>query len=363
MTRGDLVQLDCIDVPVIVLEQDALGIPCYRHINAKGLELYGDTLGDFLGKSAAQVFPGEDGRKTLRHHIECFLTGKPVDYNVSVVTSQMQREYRIQLMPQIGADGAVLRVLGTGHDITEAQDAQQIKQGLDHAQTEQFVTLAAHDLRTPMRNIRNLTAMLRENFEDRGDGKVELIDMLEDVATKSSTLISEILQYSLTTRTKASVCSFALSELCADIDAILNPQNEHDIQWPDAILETDRMVVQVVIRNLVDNAIKYGARDRLTIDISTWAEDSRRVGFAVEDNGQGMTNPGIAFLNSGQMHADSGYGLLSIRRLLTARQGSISARHGPKGKGTRVVFKLPGVLQPAHVFTPGSYPKRRVARG
>lgn len=348
MTSDDFVQLDYIDVPAFVLEQDAQGVPLYRYINAKGLQISGYELNDFLGKSALQAYPDEGGRKALHHHQACFRTGKPVCYNISIGARDLRREYEMRLKPQIGPDGTVQRVYATGHDITDARDAEQTKNSPVHAQMEQFVTLAAHDLRTPMRNIRALTEMLRENFEDHGDGKVELIDMLEEVATKSSNLISQVLQHSLTAHAKPHVSVFALRDLCADIDAILDPQNAHDITWSDVLIETDRMVVQVVLRNLMDNAIKYGARSRLCINVSAWREDNQSVGIAVEDNGQGMTNPGIAFLDNGQMRADSGYGLLSIRRLLTARQGSISASPGANGKGTRVTFTLPGTLLSTH---------------
>jgi len=53
--------------------------------------------------------------------------------------------------------------------------------------------MAAHDLRTPMNNVKTMADMLRHDFQDMGDGKLELINMLERVAVKSTNLINDVL--------------------------------------------------------------------------------------------------------------------------------------------------------------------------
>lgn len=108
-------------------------------------------------------------------------------------------------------------MFGTSVDLTQEQNTRDAQVSFKTIATEmeQFVTMAAHDLRAPLRNMSMIAEMLSEGFVDHGDGKVELIIMPDDLAQKSMVLISDVLdphnQHSFT---------YTVVELVADRTAI-----------------------------------------------------------------------------------------------------------------------------------------------
>ena len=193
-----------------------------------------------------------------------------------------------------------------------------------------------------MRNVTQIARMLREGFVDHGDGKLEMIDMLEDIGAKASRLISDVLAYTRATTIDERSSKFHTGALCADIFAVLDPDGRHALSCDDALVEADEVALQIVIRNLVDNAIKHGKREPLSLFVGLEAEHDGLLEFSVRDNGQGLKNPRQVFLRGGKFTQGSGFGLLGIWRLLAARGGRIEAEDPSHGVGTLIRFSLPG---------------------
>lgn len=101
------------------------------------------------------------------------------------------------LVPVLDKMGSVSHLIDTRRRMTVAfsEQAVHLPEQDTAPDMAHFVALAAHDLRTAMRNIRTLTEVLRKAFQDHGDGKTALTDLLEDVAAKSGCPIAEVLDY------------------------------------------------------------------------------------------------------------------------------------------------------------------------
>jgi len=342
-------QLDHISSAIFVLEVDKKGMPRYVAFNAFALALFGKPLSHFLGRPATKVFPQAFGRSAQARHCEVAHNGKPITYDLDLPLAIGTRSMRTTLMPHRDDKTGRYLLYGCSFDISVEQAVREKQVSFDtlSKEMEQFVALAAHDLRAPMRNMAILAEMLKENFIDHGDGKLELLDMMEDVANKSMVLISDVLDHARTAHVSNSRTSFNLSALCQDICDVLDPHGKHRFTCTAAQISTDRTAMQIALRNIIDNAMKFGGKDSLHIDIKVLRGAKGMLNVVMSDDGQGFSEPAIEFLNGGAFKVDSGYGLLGVRRMVEARGGTVTASNGTASNGTDgmgaiIRFCLPG---------------------
>ena len=113
-----------------------------------------------------------------------------------------------------------------------------------------------------------------------------------------------------------------------------------ELTCSNATVMVEKPILTIVLRNLLDNAIKHGnARRSIRIDA---APCETGIEIRVSDNGAGFKDSALAFLSGGDFRVESGYGLLGLRRMLHARGGRIGVEPAKTGKGSAVVVTLPG---------------------
>lgn len=359
MTDIDKTLLDLIEHPVFILKPDQDGVPRYAAYNAFACSALGKPEAEVIGQTAAELYPGRLGKIAFNHHREAVKSGTGSVYEIRLPLSGQQRLIRTTLRPVVNAEGTVERIIGSSTDISGGQIFREMKTEMETItnEFEEFVSLAAHDLRTPMRNVSQVAEMLREDFQDLGDGKIELIGVLEDVGEKALRLISDVLAHAQATSSVKEMVEFDFGDLAAEVSAVLDPLNDCQIRFTSGKMEGDRTAVQIILRNLVDNSIKHArpvntpagdtnglSKVKLTID----AKDLQNGYFEVEvrDNGAGFSEAALQFLNGGALRVDSGFGLLGVRRLITARGGSVRVENIETTDGAIVAFTLPGTFIP-----------------
>jgi len=344
MRKTGLDSLDLIAAAVFALDVDEHGEPVFSAYNRYAEILTGFSADHVLGKTAKEVLPGRSGQIAYAHHIDLIKSGETRNYEIRFTRGTEPRLIRTTLQAVKDNRGHVIKLIGTSVDITHEEVEREVQATVTTItnEMEDFITMAAHDLRTPMRNVHNIADMLRDGFEDLGDGKLGLIDLLEDVALKATSLISDVLAHAQATKAKEEIVTFDFEELCSELCDILDPLGGHKIKSANGHIHGDKTAFQIVIRNLLDNAFKHGGRDQLRLSIELSDLDNAMIEVLVRDNGQGFENPGIAFLESGKLRADSGFGLFGIRRLVQSRGGQISAETPEIGRGSLIRFTLPG---------------------
>lgn len=353
MEDHDRALLNTIRHPIFALEKSEDGSVRYVLFNAYACNAAQFQERDILGKTAAEVYPGRLGRLAYEHHMRAFETGLSRSYEIHLPIAGGHRRVRTSLDPVLDADGKVIRVFGSSIDITGIAAANELHTNVEtwHSELEDFVNLAAHDLRRPMQQIGMIADLLQEDFEDMGDGKLELIEMLKTVATKTTALISDVLSQTQAARAVSDVTEFDLGALTDDILTMLDPMGACDCHTDNAWLSADRTAVLIILRNLIDNALKFAqpehndahSDDRLRIDVSACAAEGEFIQITLRDNGIGFDASTLLFLQGGRFETGSGYGLMGVRRLLRARGGSISAWND-EDAGAVISFTLPGQI-------------------
>jgi len=236
----------------------------------------------------------------------------------------------------------------------------ELREANDELQS--FAYIVGHDLRAPLVNIMGFTSELQtlrdaifkqlaqagEASNGKGfDGKAaeaefdEAIGFIKAATVKMERLISAVLAISRTGKRELKPENLDMSALVNGVVATL----AHEAQAVDAEIEVgtlppvhcDRLAVEQVFANLLDNAIKYlrpGVPGRIRI---TGYAASGRVIYEVQDNGRGIGEADQRrvfelFRRAGaQDQRGEGIGLAHVRALVRRLGGSIkltSTLHG-----------------------------------
>ncbi len=344
MNANEIALLDTIALPLFVIEPDENGRTLYVAFNKTGREASGIELEQVLGKTAKEIYPGRLGAIAFTRHVETISAKKATTYELNLPLRGIQRRISTTLVPSVDQFGIVRRLTGSSRDISAESTLREMQigsEGLDEDML-QFLNLAAHDLSSPMKNVQGLAKLLRDGFVDHGDGKIELIEMLEHIAVKATDLISDVLVHAHTVGAPNAFCRFEFGELCSDILITLDPAQFHDVEFTHGWIEGDHVVTQIALRNLIDNAIKQAPDSQTKLVISAKNRAQETFEITVRDFGSGFKDPSIAFLDTGKLRSECGFGLVGIRRLVDSRGGKITARNSPTGLGAEVRFELPG---------------------
>jgi len=339
--------LDHIATPVFVLEVAAGGLPVYCAFNACARAISGRPLSDYLGRTAAEVYDTAYGRSALSRHCQVARSGKPLTYELQLPLAGAVRQVCTTLSPETDAEGRVFRLYGTSLDITEECRAREARVSFHTAasEMEQFVAMAAHDLRAPMRNVTMLAEVLKDGFVDHGDGKLDMINMMDGIADKTMKLIDDILMHTHLIEAQEAETLFDLTELTRLICDILDPEERHRVNVTPAMLLTDKTVMQIALRNLIENAVKHAGRLQMLMDLTVEQLPDDKIAVTLEDNGKGFSAAALELMNGGGFRVDSGYGLFGVRRMIRVRDGTITAANSPATGGARIRFTLPGQIR------------------
>ncbi|MDJ0638006.1 MAG: HAMP domain-containing sensor histidine kinase [Paracoccaceae bacterium] len=230
-----------------------------------------------------------------------------------------------------------LQVGGLGALVLRFQDDLCVATVADH-EREAFLGMAAHDLRAPLRNILFLAD---EAACDAYNNQAYLAKM-KQVARQAIVLTNDVLACAQASGVAATTSTkIALRPLAEAIFATISAEVGHQLCASDAVIMAERPVVQIVLQNLISNAIRHSGHRATRIHIGV--EDAPTgLAFDVSDDGAGFPSPSHAFLSGGEFRVESGYGLLAVRRLIRSRGGQIGLAPSNGAPGSTVRFTLPG---------------------
>jgi signal transduction histidine kinase len=225
------------------------------------------------------------------------------------------------------------------------------------AAKNRFLGMAAHDLRNPLSTIRGLSEILRESTDSRiAPADLELLDGIHDTSQSMLDLVDELLDLSVIEsgefRLEPRPCSLTdLIAKCAGLRSGDAAKKRTRIVLPAAgpgiRVTVDPAKMQQVVDNLLSNAVKYSPPgSTVTVVIHG---DSRRCGFAVQDQGPGIPEKERhrLFSDFGRLSVkptggekSTGLGLAICRKIVEAHQGTITAENLP-GRGCQFSVALP----------------------
>lgn len=273
---------------------------------------------------------------------------------------------------------AVLR--NANLDLEANVAARTVELKAANEEIQKFAYIVSHDLRSPLVNIMGFTSELetlkRELFERlatlRNGGAPSLAGDLPDDDKTIADDFDEAFSFIKASITKMDRLINAVLTISREGNRTLRPEEidmtallttmsqamAHQAQAVDASLDieplpqlhSDRLALEQIFSNLLDNALKYLRHDtRGHIWVKGRAEGNRVV-IEVEDNGRGIEQRDQErvfelFRRAGaQDRPGEGMGLAHVRALVRRLGGVISLKSTP-GKGTSFIVTLPNMLQ------------------
>jgi PAS domain S-box-containing protein len=272
------------------------------------------------------------------------------------------RTFAIQAVPVLDPDGTIREWVGVHSDITEQRAAEAALRE-SNEEIQRYAYIVSHDLRAPLVNIMGFTSEIEASQDDirmalAGRPQAERIDadLTESVSfikaaiTKMDGLINAILKLSREGRRTFQPEPLAMTAL---VQGLADAQR-HQAETAGAVIaigdlpgiEADRLAVEQIFGNLIDNAIKYLAKDRAGRITVTGSVSDGLATFRVTDNGRGIEARDHArvfelFRRSGaQDRPGEGIGLAHVRTLVRALGGRIDLT-SEVGTGTTFSVTLP----------------------
>ncbi|MGN6247712.1 MAG: sensor histidine kinase [Ginsengibacter sp.] len=227
-----------------------------------------------------------------------------------------------------------------------------IKKQLTQSEQQLNLMMAiTHELKTPIAITRlNLETMQLRRLEFGQQQK--LIRSTIEEANRLNTLCNNMLYMSeldagSSTLTTERIDLGTLASDCAEDFNLRFPQRKIEIDVEnDMIIMGDKLLLQLAINNLLDNAIKYSGKDDVVL-IKVFREN-RRIKLQVIDQGIGITNSEKGkifdkyFRGAGKQAKGTGLGLYLTREIVKQHHGSIAMKNN-QPRGTLFEIQLRGL--------------------
>jgi signal transduction histidine kinase len=243
-----------------------------------------------------------------------------------------------------------LRKLNDNLESMVNERTNELRESLHELET--FSYSVAHDLRSPIRAIAGLSAMLLE--EHRTNLEPEVVKLVTRISAKSTqmgNLIDALLNLSRLSKVTPLRCEIDMSAMASDIisqQMEAEPERVADVSIaPGLKVHGDATLVRSVLDNLLRNAWKFCARRPVTrIEMGSEQQEEEEV-FFVRDNGCGfdMAMADELFSPFRRLHSDmefkgTGIGLSIVQRIVARHGGRVWAT-AESDKGATFCFTLP----------------------
>lgn len=235
------------------------------------------------------------------------------------------------------------------HDVTEQRTIDRMK--------NEFVSTAAHELRTPLATIIGYTDLMLMKNDFSTEQKTEFLQLIQKKAERLGDIVSDLLDISriesgegIQFDAKPHRVDLVCQEIVKNFQ-LQTPSHNIILDLPsssDVTVAFDRFAMVQVLENLLSNAVKYSPRGG-EIRVSIRLENSTCL-VSITDHGLGMTSEQVAKIFDKFYRVDAtntaipgtGLGMTIVKHLVEAQSGQINITSSI-GEGTTVTLALPAV--------------------
>lgn len=214
----------------------------------------------------------------------------------------------------------------------------------------------SHDLRTPLSGIMGTSEMIID-MSRQSDPRYDLAKQIHEDADWLHSLVENILSL-----TRLQDGKLTLNKQPEAVEEVVggavshitqqSPEREITINIPNELLlvPMDAKLIEQVLINLLDNAIKHTPPDNEISVTVVNDENAKCAVFSVADRGEGIAKEDLPnifkmFYTTHKKHADAqhsiGLGLSICDAIVKAHGGNISAQNRKDGPGAEFIFTLP----------------------
>jgi two-component system phosphate regulon sensor histidine kinase PhoR len=248
----------------------------------------------------------------------------------------IERLFQVDVAPLATELGEVVAMLLTLRDLTEARRVERMR--------ADFIANASHELRTPLASLLGFIETLQGSAQADAKARARFLEIMREQGRRMARLIDDLLSLSRIEqkqhlRPAAEVDLAQVARHVADTLAPMAREMQVDLRLDaesPVLVVGERDELVRVAENLIENAIKYGARPddapgaRVEITVSRRGKDGA---LAVRDHGRGIAPEHLPRLTErfyrvdpGQSRAKNGtgLGLAIVKHILARHRGRLT---------------------------------------
>ncbi len=248
------------------------------------------------------------------------------------------------------------RMMGSIVDVTDSKNYElSLKQKNDellkaNSELDQFVYSVSHDLRSPLLSVKGLIKLIFE-LPDLSSEVEQYLRMVDKSIFRLDDTIREILDYARNAKQELVIERFDLQKMVEEIYADLRYAVGESFHFRSCIstsayVDSDRSRMQILLRNIIGNSVKYRRTDIENPYVSFCLEKRHQEWvLEIEDNGEGISEQNIKkvfdmFYRATTTGVGTGLGLYICKEIVEKLGGRIEVRSKLK-QGTVTTIFLP----------------------
>jgi len=242
---------------------------------------------------------------------------------------------------------------------------EQLAQTVDklsetNQELKNFVYIASHDIREPLRKVTAFGAILEKSLKDKvSDDDRENLHFMIDGAGRMTKMIEGLLTYSKISTQAQPHQAVDLNEIVKQLQqfelAVLLEEKQVTIEAQSLLtVEADPVQIRQLMQNLIANGIKYQKKGNIPyITITTKPAADGMVRIEVKDNGIGIAPEYqqsiftmFSRLHSRSEYEGTGIGLAICKKIVERHGGKVGVESEPD-KGSTFWFTMPAAEKTA----------------
>ena len=350
------------------------------YCNQYWFDYSGLTMEQTAGYGWIHIIHPDDRVGVARHWHRVFKTSMQAVANATNYETEIRfrrvsdgsyRWHLVRGLPFRDAAGQIIKWVGIASDIHDRKVAeaalQQLNEMLEqriqertlqleaaNKELESFSYSVSHDLRSPLRHIAGFIELLQKRHSSTttlDEASQRYLRIIAETSKQAGILIDELLTFSRMGRTEMRYIKINMEQLVEEIKRDLQIQapgraiNWHIESLPE--VQGDPSMLRLVLRNLIDNAVKY-SQTQNPAEITVGSTDNENeVVFFVQDNGVGFNMQYVHKLFGvfQRLHSDpqfegTGVGLANVQRIIHRHNGRVWAE-SVVDNGATFYFSLP----------------------
>ncbi|HYX18398.1 MAG TPA: PAS domain S-box protein [Nostoc sp.] len=343
------------------------------YCNQYWFDYSGLTMEQTSGYGWIDIIHPEDCDRVFKTSMQAVAKGTNYETEIRFrrVFDGSYRWHLVRGLPFRDAAGQIIKWVGIASDIHDRKVAeaalQQLNEMLEqriqertaqleaaNKELESFSYSVSHDLRSPLRHIAGFIELLQKRHSSTttlDEASQRYLRIIAETSKQAGILIDELLTFSRMGRTEMRYININMEQLVEEIKRDLQIQIPgRTINWRIESLpevQGDPSMMRLVLRNLIDNAVKY-TQTRNPTEITVGSIDNENeVVFFVQDNGVGFNMQYVHKLFGvfQRLHSDpqfegTGVGLANVQRIIHRHNGRVWAE-SVVDSGATFYFSLP----------------------
>ncbi len=334
-------------------------------VNPAFVSMTGFSMQDVKGKRPGDILvnSGSDPAMVTKLH-------QAIDINkatrVELLTyDKDSNEYwlDIDLSPTFSDKGDVDHFILVQRDMTDYKKLQRsLELAVEDADTaniakSRFLATMSHEIRTPMNGVLGMIQVMLSETKDQEQR--ENLSLILESGNHLISILNDILDLTKVEQNKIEFESapFSIEQIISPLDSTYAPicrekgiSLEINNQLPtDGYFLGDKKRVRQILYNLINNAIKFTHKGKISVSIYSCLQKKNNVTFTVSDTGIGIDPDNLKKIFDPFVQADAsttrkfggtGLGLAIVKQLIEKMGGELVV-NSQEDKGTQFEFSIP----------------------